>query len=150
MIRQPIQFSTKIAIAAAAIVVLFMAYEYLAYRQTKINPKQTVVPGVTTLWDGLQKMTKPNARGETWLWEDSKATFGRLFVGLGVGVVLSVLIGVGMGAYPWLEAFFAPPAIVTCPPLTTASLAPPSTICACAPPTESTSVVPAPPVSLKL
>ena len=109
MIRQPIHFSTKIAIAAAAIVVIFLAYEYLAYRQTKINPKQTVVPGVTSLWDGWQKMTEPNARGETWLWEDAKATYGRLFVGLGVGVVLSIVIGVGMGAYPWFEAFFAPP-----------------------------------------
>jgi NitT/TauT family transport system permease protein len=109
MIRQPISFSSKIAIAVVAIVCLFLAYEYLAYRQTQINPKQTVVPGVSTLWDGVQKMTKPNARGETWLWEDVKATYGRLFIGLGLGVVLSVVIGIGMGAYPWLEAFFAPP-----------------------------------------
>ncbi len=109
MIRQPIRLSTKIAIGAVAIFVMFLAYEYLAYRQTQINPKQTVVPGVSTIWDGLQKMTKPNARGETWLWEDAKATYGRLFIGLGLGVVLSVVIGVAMGAYTWVEAFFVPP-----------------------------------------
>lgn len=109
MIRQPIGLSTKIAIGTAAIFVMFLAYQYLAYRQTQINPKQTVVPGVSTVWDGWQKMTKPNARGETWLWEDTKATYGRLFIGLGLGVVLSVVVGVAMGAYPPIEAFFVPP-----------------------------------------
>lgn len=85
-----------------------MAYEAIAYRQSQKNPKQTVVPGVSSVVDGFQKMTKPNGRGETWLGQDLVATYGRLFLGLGLGVLLSIVIGIAMGAYPWVEAFFVP------------------------------------------
>jgi len=109
MIRQPVEVKTRFAIAAISILMMFLAYEAIAYRQTQKNPKQTVVPGVSSLVDGIQKMTKPNARGETWLGQDLVATYGRLLLGLGLGVVLSIVIGVAMGAYPWVEAFFVPP-----------------------------------------
>jgi NitT/TauT family transport system permease protein len=108
MIRQPIQLRTRLVISALSIVVMFMAYEAIAFRQTQINPKQTVVPGVSSLWDGFQKMTTPNSRGESWLVQDVTATYGRLLLGLTLGVVLSIVIGVAMGAYPWVEAFFVP------------------------------------------
>jgi NitT/TauT family transport system permease protein len=109
MIRQPIQLKTRIAISVVSIIAMFFAYEAIAYRQSQINPKQTVVPGVSSLVDGIQKMTKPNGRGETWLGQDVKATYGRLFLGLAMGVVLSIMVGIAMGAYPWVEAFFVPP-----------------------------------------
>lgn len=108
MIRQPVQLRTRIVISALSILVMFLAYEAIALRQSRINPKQTVVPGITSIWDGIQKMTTPNSRGETWLVEDVKATYGRLLLGLGLGIVLSIIIGVAMGAYPWVEAFFVP------------------------------------------
>ena len=109
MIRQPIGLWTKIGIGVMSVFVLFVVYEYLAYRQTQANPDQTVVPSVLSWGEGWARMTTANDRGERWLWEDVKATYGRLFMGLGVGVVLSILVGVAMGAYTWLEAFFAPP-----------------------------------------
>lgn len=109
MIRQPIQFQTKIAIGVMAIIALIVSYEILSYRQSKTNPKQKVVPGITSFWEGFKKMTTPNDRGEVMVWEDAKATYGRLFIGLGVGVAFSILVGVAMGAYTWVEAFFVPP-----------------------------------------
>jgi len=108
MIRQPVQLRTRIVISALSILAMFVAYEAIAMRQSRINPKQTVVPGITSIWDGIQKMTTPNSRGETWLVEDVKATYGRLLLGLGLGIGLSIVIGVAMGAYPWVEAFFVP------------------------------------------
>ena len=109
MIRQPIQFSTKVAISGVAILFMLVAYEVMAARQTSINPKQTTVPSLFQFGEGLGEITKPNARGETWLGQDLMATFGRLAVGMGVGVLLSIFIGIAMGSYPWVEALFAPP-----------------------------------------
>jgi NitT/TauT family transport system permease protein len=108
MIRQPIQLRTRIVISALSILVTLLAYELIATRQSRINPKQTVVPHITSLGDGFRKLTTPNSRGETWLVEDVKATYGRLFLGLGLGIGLSIIIGVAMGAYPWVEALFVP------------------------------------------
>jgi NitT/TauT family transport system permease protein len=43
------------------------------------------------------------------LWEDLKATVFRLFVGLGITMVISVLLGILMGSYASVEAFLYPP-----------------------------------------
>jgi len=109
MIRQPVSTGTRWILSAIAIGAMFMAYEAISFRQTQKNPKQTVVPGVTSITTGWQKLTTPNKRGETWLVEDVKATYGRLFLGLGLGIGLSIVVGVAMGAYPWIEALLVPP-----------------------------------------
>ncbi len=106
MIRQPIPLSTRIGIGVMSIVVLLGVYEFLAYRQTQQNPDQTSVPSIVSWGEGWNRMTTTNARGECWLWEDAKATYGRLFMGLGAGIALSIVVGVAMGAYTWVEAFF--------------------------------------------
>jgi NitT/TauT family transport system permease protein len=43
------------------------------------------------------------------LWEDVRATFWRLFVGMAVTVLVSVVLGVAMGCYAPVEAFLYPP-----------------------------------------
>ena len=109
MIRQPISLTAKIGIGISSIAILLVCYEYLAYRETQENPDQTVVPSVVSWGNGWHRMTKLDDRGESWLWEDAKATYSRLFMGLAVGVILSVVVGVAMGAYTWVAAFFEPP-----------------------------------------
>jgi NitT/TauT family transport system permease protein len=109
MIRQPISLSAKIGIGVTSVVVCLVAYEYLAHRETQENPDQTVVPSISSWGEGWARMTKVNDRGESWLWNDIEATYGRLFMGLGVGVILSVAFGVIMGAYTPVAAFFEPP-----------------------------------------
>ena len=47
-------------------------------------------------------------RYDVWIWEDTKATFTRLFVGMLVGAAVSVGVGLLMGCYPTIEAFFLP------------------------------------------
>jgi NitT/TauT family transport system permease protein len=46
------------------------------------------------------------------LWEDIKHTFWRLFVGLGIAVAVSLVLGVAMGCYAPVEAYFYPPLAV--------------------------------------
>jgi NitT/TauT family transport system permease protein len=109
MIRQPISLAAKIGIGIGSIAILLICYQFLAHRETQQNPDQTVVPSIVSWGEGWNRMTKTNDRGESWLWEDVKATYGRLLMGLGVGVILSVVAGVAMGAYTPVAAFLEPP-----------------------------------------
>lgn len=109
MIRQPIAFRTKLVISIVAIAAMLLGYQSLSWKMTRSNPKQTTVPSLTRFDDGLRQVVTPDEKGETWLGQDVMATFGRLAVGLLLGVGLSVLLGVAMGAYPWFEALLAPP-----------------------------------------
>jgi NitT/TauT family transport system permease protein len=70
------------------------------------------VPTLGSLYrDGLLRVVKPQGlrKNEYWLWEDTLATTYRLVAGLSVGVLCSVALGILMGAYTPIEAFFAPP-----------------------------------------
>lgn len=61
--------------------------------------------------DGLLRVLEPQGlrKDEHWLWEDLLATAKRLVGGLALGVLLSVVLGILMGAYAPIEAFFVPP-----------------------------------------
>jgi NitT/TauT family transport system permease protein len=70
------------------------------------------VPTWRALWsDGLLRVIRPQGlrQQEYWLWDDCWATLGRLAAGLAVGVLLSVVLGLLMGAYSPVAAFFVPP-----------------------------------------
>ena len=61
--------------------------------------------------DGFLRVIRPQGlkRNEYWLAEDALATTGRLMFGLSVSVLASVILGVLMGSYTPIEAFFVPP-----------------------------------------
>lgn len=99
----------------------------LAKRQSKIHDyeaqitrfeqeSQTAIDRTVPTWsslyhDGLLRVLSPQGlkKDEYWLAEDAWATFIRLISGLGVGVALSLIIGILMGAYASIESFFLPP-----------------------------------------
>ncbi len=112
MIRRSIPSGLFIGIAAAGIAVVVMLYAGLSVRQTRINPTQNVMPGVKQFAEGFTEITKTRGKGDSpkpsWLANDLRATYYRLFLGLTVGTIASIVIGIGMGAYPAAEAFFSP------------------------------------------
>ena len=61
--------------------------------------------------DGFLRVIRAQGlkRNEYWLAEDALATTGRLMFGLSVSVLASVILGVLMGSYTPIEAFFVPP-----------------------------------------
>lgn len=73
------------------------------------------VPTLRELYDKglLRSLKQPRTfdkdEFEYWLWDDLRATLSRLIAGLSVGVLASVVIGILMGAYTPVEAFFSPP-----------------------------------------
>lgn len=93
------------------------AAERLKTQRERLVAEQAVaidrtVPTWGSLWtDGLLRVLQPQGlkKNEYWLWEDTLATLGRLGAGLLVGVLASIVLGLLMGAYAPIEAFFVPP-----------------------------------------
>ncbi|MEZ6133513.1 MAG: ABC transporter permease subunit [Pirellulaceae bacterium] len=112
MIRQPIPTWLYIALAAGGLALALAVYALLAVRQTRINPSQTVLPGIQGISEGFSEITQTRGSEKkprpSWLVTDVRVTYWRLFLGLAAGTVCSIVIGIAMGAYPAVEAFFSP------------------------------------------
>ena len=112
MIRRPISRTTTIVLGFIGVAVVCLLYEALSIRQTAINPQQTVVPGFRALAHGVGVVLEPQGSEAnpkpSWLWEDFRVTYWRLALGLLVGVGMSVVMGVGIGAYTPAEALLNP------------------------------------------
>lgn len=111
MIRQPISYRAHIVLGVISVFVLLVAYTWLSHRQHVRNPSDTTIPNWSQLADGVARVLKPQERydGSSWLWIDSKATFGRHFMGLALGVLASIVIGLAMGCFAPIEALLLPP-----------------------------------------
>lgn len=110
------------------IVVLFGSYERLSYRQHQFNPSDTTIPGFVQLLDGFRQVCTPQENPlkaafgieeekhtfwgqvkKTRLYNDSYATYGRLVKGFVWGCFLSIVLGILMGCYEFVESFFILP-----------------------------------------
>lgn len=109
MIRNSIKFRWKVALGMTSAALLVMVYLWLSHRQHVFNPKDTTLPNLTQFVEGFKKITTPDGAGEVWLWNDIWATYSRLFIGLLVGVTVSLVIGIAMGCVAQIESFFLPP-----------------------------------------
>lgn len=131
-IKQPLANKWRILCGVAGVSVLVLGYGFISYRQHVKNPHDTTLPTLSQLVDGFyrtiefpdveQENALRKAFGqepiertfwekvqETWLYQDSTATYGRLFKGLMWGCVLAIILGTLMGCYEWLGNFLLPP-----------------------------------------
>lgn len=100
----------NVTLSVLSVVLLIALYAYLSHRQHKKNPDDTTIPTAKQLWEGIKKAVAADPdSGERWIAVDSKATASRLFLGLGVGVLGSIVIGLLMGSFHPVEAFMGPP-----------------------------------------
>ena len=110
MIRKPIQKKWSAILCALSVLILLIGYTALSYRQHAANPDDTTIPTWKQLWGGVKKLTAAEEHTrERWIVEDSKATLGRLFLGLFFGILGALILGVFMGCLKPVEAFFVPP-----------------------------------------
>jgi len=109
MIRQPIQKRNQILLGIMSICVLIGIYSCLSYRQHQKNPKDTTIPNLSQFIEGWKKLATIDAAGDVWIIEDAKATCSRLFIGMTSGIIIAILIGIAMGCFAQIEAFFLPP-----------------------------------------
>lgn len=112
MIRRPIPTWLNYTLGVAGVVVVLALYEGLSIRQTRINPDQNVFPTIQAFGEGVSEITK--VRGgltnpkPSWLSLDLRATYWRLLLGLSSGVALSIVVGILMGSYTFIEALLNP------------------------------------------
>ncbi len=112
MIQQPLSRTMTIILGIVGVFIVCSFYEFLSVRQTSINPQQTVVPGFRSLIGGVGEILK--ARGSesspkpSWLAEDFSATYWRLLLGLLVGIGMSIVVGIAIGAYTPVDALLSP------------------------------------------
>jgi NitT/TauT family transport system permease protein len=109
MIRQPISKKLSLVCILGAIVVILLLYSWLSHRQKVFNPNDTTIPNLFQFVEGLKFVVTPLSNGEILLWNDLRATYFRHFVGIGVGVLLSLFIGIAMGCWPAVESIFRLP-----------------------------------------
>jgi len=111
MLREPISRPSYLGWGVAALLCLIALYSYLSARQHAKNPDDRSMPRWSEFYhEGLVKVftSTDTATGDKWIWADLKATYYRLFSGLGLACLFSVILGVLMGCYAPIEAFFLP------------------------------------------
>lgn len=112
MIRQPISWRWHLGLGIASILCLIALYSYISARASAANENQKMVPGWEHLYhNGLVRVFTPDesAGGDILLWADTKNTLGRLLGGLAIAIAVGLLLGLAMGCYAPVEAFFLPP-----------------------------------------
>lgn len=127
-IKEPISTKWAWFWGIFGIALLCGGYAWLSHRQHQKNPQDTTIPNFAQLVEGWRQVTTPKTNplkaafgtdtGEeswwqqvqtTWLYQDATATYWRLFTGLTLGCLLSIVIGVLMGCYPVVESLLLPP-----------------------------------------
>lgn len=127
-IKQPISERWQLICELMGILVLCIIYQVLSYRQHVKNPSDTTIPNLSQLNAAFIQICTPhdnplkeafgledteqsfwNKIQSTWMWQDGFATYSRLLKGLGWGCLLSIVLGLLMGCFQSIAAFFLPP-----------------------------------------
>jgi NitT/TauT family transport system permease protein len=116
MVKKPISTKTRIILGTLSFFVVMAIYLWLSHRQHQINPRDTTIPNLSQIYDGVKqvfaKQTSLNPEVKwhrnIWIWQDFAATAGRFCMGLFLGSLLSVILGVLMGCFAPVGAFFYP------------------------------------------
>ena len=112
MIRRPIPAWLFWTLLFGGLLLIGLGYSRLSVLQTLKNPTQTIVPGWQGFVDGAHRILQPTGVPSnpkpSMLAIDMMATYWRLFLGLTTGVFMSVIVGIAMGAYRWIEAPLSP------------------------------------------
>jgi len=110
MLRQPIKTRSTVVLGVVSVLIMFAAYTVISNWQHEKNPDDTTIPTWNQIGDGVKKAVEVNPRsGERWVLVDMEATGTRLFLGLLVGIIGALTLGVLMGCFSTVEAFFIVP-----------------------------------------
>jgi NitT/TauT family transport system permease protein len=129
MLRKPIAWYWHLILGTAGVLSMLGLYSWYSWHRQANDPDDRAVPSFRQIWNegGVLKAFTPDdsqpsvtffESPRAWFarlmtaryFRDMIASFYRLFVGLGVSVAVAVFIGLLMGCYAPLEAFFFPQA----------------------------------------
>jgi NitT/TauT family transport system permease protein len=107
--RQPGRL-TGLALGLLPFVLLLAVYALGSDARLAENPDDKLLPSFTSFGEAIQRMAfEPSKRtGEILLWEDTRASLGRLATGVGVSALIGLVFGIALGAVPLARAGLAP------------------------------------------
>ena len=106
-LRKPLDPRWHVIWGIIGIGIMLAFYSYLSWDRRQDNPNDTTLPSIVEIAQATGKVISPQGfEKKRWLIIDSKETFWRLFKGVAIGSVLSVCLGVLMGCYEKIYAFF--------------------------------------------
>jgi NitT/TauT family transport system permease protein len=135
MIHRPISWRWHLLLGVAGILTLLAGYTLVSWVRQSDDPKDKVAPNWWQIWsegglakavtpyvastktttetvpgpDGPQEIRVTTIVTRVMLWDDLAATGQRLLWGLLISSAISLVLGVLMGCYAAVEAFFLPP-----------------------------------------
>lgn len=98
-----------VLLAAAPFAIVLIAYAIGSDIRLTANPQDKLLPAPSTIWDtAVRLFTEPDKRSkEILLWKDTGASLIRLFLGVGISAVLSLIIGMAIGLLPLARSTFS-------------------------------------------
>jgi NitT/TauT family transport system permease protein len=108
-VRHPISRRTEIVVGTLTVAALVVAYFVFAAQHHAANPRDQLVPTLGMMWSSLQaSLTRDEFTGVVPLLADMKSSLTLLGVGFLSAVIVSLFIGLHIGAWPWLNAIVDP------------------------------------------
>ena len=109
MLNKTITPKEKIILGGIALFLMISFYFYLSYRQHKLNPNDTTIPNINQLYQGFKSVILPDKYGNIRLLTDVLSTGERLIIGFSFGIILSVILGILAGCFPYFASIIMPP-----------------------------------------
>jgi len=119
IIGSPLAPTTRLVLGVIGVVVVLGAYEYYVHHHEQSGGNPRFSPGLGQLWTAFQELTDVNVRTQTVpFWADTTASLSILAKGLGLGILISSVLGILMGVLSTMHAMCAPvvTAIAKIPP----------------------------------
>lgn len=105
--RQPGRPAVAV-LAALPFVLVVVAYLAGSHARLAANPSDKLLPSPAAMGAAIERMAVvPSKRtGERLLWVDTASSLKRLAIGIGIAALLGLVLGVAIGAIPYLRATF--------------------------------------------
>jgi len=95
-----------ILLAALPFVLVLVAYSIASDIRLTANPQDKLLPALSTIWNTATMLfTEPDRRsGDILLWLDTSASLVRLLIGVGISAVISLILGMAIGLFPFARS----------------------------------------------
>jgi NitT/TauT family transport system permease protein len=119
IIGSPLAPGTRLLLGAIGVAIVLAVYQYYVYHQAQAGGNARFSPGFGQLWRAFGELTAVDPRTDrVAFWVDTEASLAILAKGLGLGILVSTLLGILMGVLSTVHAMLSPviTAIAKIPP----------------------------------
>src|SRR5512139_891169 len=83
-------------LAALPFIAMAIAYNVGSYQRLSVNPADKILPSITQMMTAMNELmfVQDKRTGEYLFWSDTAISLWRLFCGMGISIVISLVLGV--------------------------------------------------------